>query len=69
MDSSARSIAKTVSYRIIGSAITMAITWAITGGMGWAITVGFVDMALKCIAYYLHERLWNFIPFGRKLKE
>ena len=63
-----RSFAKALSYRVIGTAITALIVWVGTGKWGMALTVGVLDSFVKIFVYFLHERLWLKIPFG-KLKK
>jgi len=64
-DSSVRSLAKAVSYRVLGSAATALIVYVFSGNMPLSAGVGGLDMVLKIVLYFLHERLWNYIPFGR----
>lgn len=61
-----RSLLKGVSYRIIGTITTVAITYTFTRQTGTALTVGLVDVLVKVLIYYLHERAWNRITFGQK---
>lgn len=65
MESNARSVAKAVSYRLLGSVLTAIIVFAFSGDLKASLGVGVADMFLKIALYYLHERLWNHIPFGR----
>lgn len=65
MDSHARSIAKAVSYRLLGSSVTGLILFAITGKGTISLIGGLADMVLKIVAYFVHERIWNHIDFGR----
>ncbi|HET9319976.1 MAG TPA: DUF2061 domain-containing protein [Bryobacteraceae bacterium] len=65
MDSSARSLAKAVSYRVLGSAATALIVFIFSGNMPLSAGVGAIDMVLKIALYFVHERLWNYIPYGR----
>jgi uncharacterized membrane protein len=65
MDSSARSLAKAVSYRVLGSAGTALIVFIFSGNMPLSAGVGAIDMVLKIALYFLHERIWNYIPYGR----
>ena len=60
-----RSIAKAVSWRITGSIDTMIITFLITGKLKWALTVSGVELFTKIGLYYLHERIWENLSFGR----
>lgn len=65
MDSSARSLAKAVSYRVLGSTGTALIVFIFSGNMPLSAGVGAIDMLLKIALYFLHERIWNYIPYGR----
>lgn len=65
MESHARSIAKAVSYRVLGSASTALIVYAGTRRLTLSAGVGAADAIIKIGLYFLHERIWNFIPFGR----
>lgn len=61
-----RSIVKSVSWRIIGTADTIAISWLITGTLEFALSIGFVELITKMVLYTVHERLWNKINWGKK---
>ena len=65
MESSARSLAKAVSYRVLGSTGTAFIVYIFSGNMPLSAGVGAIDMLLKIALYFLHERIWNYIPYGR----
>ena len=65
-ESHARSIAKAVSYRILGSATTAGIFYVLTGKGSLSLGAGALDMVLKIGAYFVHERIWNRIDFGRR---
>jgi uncharacterized membrane protein len=65
MESNARSLAKAVSYRVLGSMGTMLVVFCFSGNMTLSVGVGALDMLLKIGLYFLHERLWNYIPYGR----
>lgn len=65
MDTNTRSIAKAVSYRILGSAVTGLIVFALTGKGGLSVGAGALDIVLKIGAYFVHERIWDRIDFGR----
>jgi uncharacterized membrane protein len=61
-----RSLTKAVSWRVTGTLDTILISYLITGRMRLALSIGFVELFTKVSLYYLHERLWNKISFGRK---
>jgi len=53
------SLAKTISWRIIGTIDTMLISYFITSNYLVAVSIGSVEVVTKMILYYFHERLWN----------
>ena len=62
-----RHIAKTITWRIIGTLDTMIITWVITGSLEWGLAIGGIEVFTKMILYFLHERAWyKFSKFGLK---
>ena len=65
MESHARSLAKAVSYRVLGSAGTALVVFLFSGNMPLSAGVGALDMVLKIALYFVHERIWNYIPYGR----
>jgi adenylylsulfate kinase len=66
MDSNSRSIAKAISYRLLGSISTGLIVLFFSGDMRISLGVGALDVVAKIGLYFLHERLWNYIHFGRQ---
>ena len=64
-DNIKRSLLKTISWRIIGTLDTILISWAITGALTLAFSIGFVELVTKMVLYYFHERAWNKINWGR----
>lgn len=58
-DSNAKSILKTISWRIVGTIDTMVITYFLTGELSVALSLGSIEVFTKMILYYLHERVWN----------
>ncbi len=53
-----RHIAKTISWRIVGTADTMLLSWLITGSFEAGLQIGAADVTTKLVLYYLHERAW-----------
>jgi adenylylsulfate kinase len=62
-----RSGVKTVTWRVIATATTMLIVYFYTGEFNLMIGVGFYDVILKLVIYFLHERVWISIRYGRDL--
>lgn len=65
MDSHTRSLAKAISYRLLGSLATAFIFFVLTGKIGLSVGAGALDMIVKLALYFIHERIWNHIGFGR----
>jgi uncharacterized membrane protein len=64
-EKSYRSVAKTISWRTIGTIDTILISYIITGKPGLAFSIGGIEVFTKMILYYFHERTWNRIGFGK----
>lgn len=60
-----RSVAKTISWRLVGTLDTIGISWFLTGKIETALAIGSVELITKMILYFGHERVWNMINFGR----
>ncbi len=60
-----RSIVKTISWRVTATVTTVLLVWVITGQMKAAFAIGGIEVFLKMLLYYLHERSWNKSKFGR----
>jgi uncharacterized membrane protein len=61
-----RHLAKTISWRVIGTIDTMVLGFFITGSFKMALTLGGLEVFTKMVLYFLHERIWYRIPFGVK---
>jgi len=65
MESNARSIAKAVSYRVLGSIATAIIFYSLNRNVSLAFIGGALDAVVKIGVYFVHERIWNHINYGR----
>jgi uncharacterized membrane protein len=63
-----RSLVKAISWRITGSIDTFLLSWLITGDVRAAGLISAAEVFTKIILYYLHERVWQYIPLGRYRK-
>ena len=64
-----RHLAKTISWRIIGTLDTIIISGLITGSWGVGLAIGGIEIISKMALYFLHERAWyKFSRFGVKKK-
>ncbi|MBX7041863.1 MAG: DUF2061 domain-containing protein [Ignavibacteria bacterium] len=61
-----RSVAKGISWRVIGTLDTIVIAYLVTGQITQAFEIGFTEVFTKMFLFYLHERLWNKITRYKK---
>jgi adenylylsulfate kinase len=60
-----RSIMKGVTWRVIASATTMTVVYVVTGSLELMASVGIVDITAKIFFYYMHERMWGKVKWGK----
>ncbi len=53
-----RHVLKTISYRILGSSISIASAYFLVGSIEVASIIGVGELLLKPIIYFAHERVW-----------
>lgn len=62
-----RHIAKSITWRIVGTIDTIVLSGILTGSWTMGFTIGGVEVITKMILYFLHERAWyKFSNFGVK---
>jgi len=60
-----RSMTKAISWRILATVTTMLIVFAFTKKIELTLIIGGLDVLIKMILYYYHERTWNRIFWGK----
>ena len=55
---SKRHVAKSLSWRLIGSLDTLLFAWLVTGNFSDGLNVSLVTTITKLVWYYIHEQLW-----------
>ena len=65
-ESPKRSIAKSISWRAIGTLDTIIISWIVTGTLTLAFSIGVIELVTKMVLYFFHERIWNNITWGKE---
>jgi len=53
-----RHIAKTISWRIIGTLDTFTISWLLTNDITIGAAISGIELVTKMILYFFHERIW-----------
>lgn len=53
-----RHLAKTITWRIVGTIDTITIGYLVSGNIESGLQIGFAELFTKMLLYYLHERIW-----------
>jgi uncharacterized membrane protein len=61
-----RSIAKSVTFRILVIISDLVVIYAITKQIGATIALTVFTNLASTILYFAHERIWNSIAWGRQ---
>ena len=61
-----RSLAKTVSWRTLGSLDTLLLGYIFTGSLKIAGSIASAEVLTKIVLYYFHERGWAHVRWGRQ---
>jgi len=59
-----RHIAKTITWRAIGTLDTMLLAWLFTGNPLTGVKIITAELITKMILYYFHERVWYISNWG-----
>ena len=61
-----RSIVKGISWRVVATTTTIAIVYFFFDRLDLAIAAGMIETVLKVGLYWLHERAWFKVRWGKK---
>jgi len=65
MDHPRRSLVKSLTWRVIALFVTILAVYSYSRDIKESLVVGISANAVKIVLYYVHERIWNRIKFGR----
>jgi uncharacterized membrane protein len=65
-EKASRSITKALTYRLWQSLNTFLISLFVTGKIDLAATIVGIEVMIKIIVYFFHERIWSKIKWGIK---
>jgi len=65
MEQHKRTLAKTMTWRVIALITTVIVVYVYSGDVKESLVVGVTANFLKMFFYYVHERVWNKVRFGR----
>jgi uncharacterized membrane protein len=61
-----RSLAKSITWRLIAIAVTFIVGFVMTGSWQFAVSLSLISNLINFVLYYIHERFWLKINWGRK---
>jgi len=64
MESKLRTIAKAITWQVLGLAVTGALAWFHTGSVMTALSFALTTAASGFAFFFVHERLWARIRWG-----
>jgi adenylylsulfate kinase len=62
----ARSVAKALSWRVLGTIATTGLVFVFTRRMVLSLAVGAFEFVSKIGLFWFHERVWDRLRFGKK---
>jgi uncharacterized membrane protein len=60
-----RSLTKTITWRVIATLLTLGTLYFFTGNLGDSFKMTIIAAVISMFAYYIHERVWNNIRWGK----
>ncbi|MGJ8665804.1 MAG: DUF2061 domain-containing protein [Patiriisocius sp.] len=64
LESRKRHLAKTFTWRAVGTFDTVLLSFLITANPITGLKIGVAEMITKMILYYFHERFWYRLDYG-----
>ncbi len=64
-NSHTRSLLKAISWRFVGSLDTFMLSLLFTGKLKYAVSIATAEALTKIALFYLHERAWRLVRWGR----
>lgn len=60
-----RSLAKTITWRVLATTDTFIIAWLFTSDEVIAASIAGLEVVTKLVLYYIHERGWTSVKWGQ----
>lgn len=65
-DTHLRSITKAICYRLTNTGATIVLVYIFTNDIHMSISIGFFEIMAKILFFYIYERIWSYIKWGKK---
>lgn len=69
METNRRTLAKAVTYQLMGLAVMTLLGTLFTGSAGAGGALALISAAIGAFGYVVHERLWARVRWGQRLAE
>ncbi len=63
-----RTLIKTITYRLLIIVSSFIVVYFTTGEIKYALAITSITVVTGTIIYYVHERVWNSIHWGKITK-
>ena len=64
-----RSLVKGLTWRAVSTVIIVATAWYFTGDIAMTGKITLFDFIIKLGLFYVHERVWHQIKFGKRFDD
>jgi uncharacterized membrane protein len=61
-----RSLAKSITWRLIAIVTTFAVGLVMTGSIAFSASLSLVSNGINFVLYYIHERFWLKVSWGKR---
>ena len=69
LDGQPRTISKILTWRAVVTGSNFLVPWILTGSLGQAAAFMSIAIVINMGIFYVHERVWNRISWGKSAKE
>ena len=69
METNRRTLAKAVTYQLMGLAVMTLLGTLFTGSAGAGGALALLSAAIGAVGYVLHEKVWTWVRWGRHTPE
>ena len=66
LDTTHRTIIKAITWQLVGILSMLAISYWHTGSLLSALSLAVSASATGLLFYFVHEKIWNAVQWGRK---
>jgi uncharacterized membrane protein len=60
-----RSVVKALTWKLVATVMAFVVSYRYTRDVTAATSVALTMFVAGLVAYYIHERIWNRIPWGK----